>query len=105
MSADRGTGTPMASSLELNKLVAGVLTAGVIAVGSGVIASILYHPRGLEENAFSVIESEGEGAETVAAADAAPEESLPVLLASADPAAGETLSGQCTACHVFQEGG
>jgi cytochrome c2 len=95
----------MASSLELNKLVAGVLTAGVIAVGSGVVASILYHPRGLEENAFSVIDEGDEGAETVAAADAPAEESLPVLLASADPAAGETLSRQCTACHVFQEGG
>lgn len=93
----------MASSLELNKLVAGVLTAGVIAMGSGVVASILYHPRGLEENAFSVIESEAvaEGSETVAAA----EESLATLLASADPAAGETLGRQCTACHVFEEGG
>ena len=93
----------MASSLETNKLVAGVLTAGIIAVGSGVIASILYHPRGLEENAFNVIEieTEAEGAETVAAAEV----SLATLLASADPAAGETLGRQCTACHVFEEGG
>ena len=95
----------MASSLELNKLVAGVLTAGVIAMGAGVVASILYHPRGLEENAFKVIDEGAEGAETVDTADAAPEASLATLLASADPAAGETLGRQCTACHVFEEGG
>lgn len=95
----------MASSLETNKLLAGVLTAGIIAVGAGVIAGILYHPAGLEENAFNVIEAGAEGGETVETANAPVETPIEMLLASADPAAGEAITRQCTACHVFQEGG
>ncbi len=93
----------MASSLELNKLLAGVLTAGVIAVGAGVFSGLLYHPRPLTEHAFSVVVADDAG--DVADAEAVDEPSIEVLLASADPSAGQTITRQCTACHVFNEGG
>ena len=35
----------MASSLEVNKMLAAVLTAGIIASGAGVISRIIYHPH------------------------------------------------------------
>ncbi len=93
----------MASSLETNKLIAGVLTAGIIAVGAGVFAGILYRPQPLQQHAFSVVVPEEAPADTAAPEAEGP--SLAVLLASADPAAGETITRQCTACHVFNEGG
>jgi cytochrome c2 len=96
----------MASSLELNKLLAGVLTAGIIAVGAAVFSGILYRPQPLEEHAFNVVVPEDEGAASAdAEAETADEPALPVLLASADPSAGEAITRQCAACHVFNEGG
>jgi cytochrome c len=92
----------MASSLETNKLLAGVLTAGIIAVGAGVFSGILYRPQPLPQHAFSVVVEEPDVADAAAAPDEPP---LAVLLASADPAAGQTITRQCTACHVFEAGG
>lgn len=92
----------MASSLEFNKLIAGVLTAGIIASASGLVASLLYQPHAPEENAYKIdVES---GAET---ADEGGDEtpSIAVRLASADAGAGEAITRQCTACHTFDEGG
>ena len=93
----------MASSLELNKLAAGVLTAGIIAFGAAVFSGLLYHPRTLDQHAFRI--EVGDEEVDVAEAEAADEPSIAVLLASADPAAGEAITRQCTACHVFEEGG
>jgi cytochrome c len=92
----------MASSLETNKLLAGVLTAGIIAVGAGVFSGILYRPQPLPQHAFSVVVEELDVADVATAPDEPP---LAVLLAAADPAAGQTITRQCTACHVFDAGG
>jgi cytochrome c len=92
----------MASSLEGNKIIAAILTAGIIASGSGVISRILYSPHRLEEPVYLVA-----GAEPAAttAAPAEPDKPLPVLLAAADPAAGEKISAKCKACHSLEKGG
>lgn len=97
----------MASSLESNKIVAAVLTAGVIAMLSGFVAELIYHPQvELAENAYPIAAAP---AAVPGDAPAQEEESLqPIapLLASADPAAGEQLvSRQCASCHTFNEGG
>jgi cytochrome c len=93
----------MAASLETNKALAALLTAGIIASGSGVISRILYHPSMPEENAYviEVAEETGEG-EAAAEAEAPP---LPVLLAAASPEEGETEAKKCAACHSFEQGG
>ncbi len=98
-------GLSMASSLESNKIAAAVLTAGVVAMLSGFVAELLYHPRvELEENAYVV--AAADGGETPVAAAAAPMlEPIGALLAAADPAAGEKVAKKCTACHSFDEGG
>jgi cytochrome c len=95
----------MASSLEGNKILAAVLTAGVIAMMSGFIATLVYHPEHLEENAFPIATDTGEAGEDAAAAGGEPEESVLALLAEADPAAGEKAAKKCTACHTFDNGG
>lgn len=94
----------MASSLEGNKLMAAVLTAGIIAMGSGVFSRILYNPHFPEENAYRVEGLEGGGA--VAESSPAETEAKPlgVLLASADPGAGEAVAKKCASCHNFGKG-
>lgn len=96
-------GSPMASSLEGNKIVAAILTAGILASGSGVVSRILYSPHMPEENAFPVDVSAITAATTEDAAPAA--EPIAVRLAAADPGKGETAVRVCTSCHSFEEGG
>lgn len=90
----------MSSSLEGNKTLAAVLTAGIFAVGAGVVSGMIYHPADLDEPAYAV---EIASAETEAVeVEATP---LPILLASADAAAGEKVAKKCASCHSFDEGG
>ncbi|MEO3427549.1 cytochrome c family protein [Pelagibius sp. CAU 1746] len=96
----------MASSLESNKIAAAVLTAGVVAMLSGFVAELLYHPQvELEENSYVVAVSEGGPAEAAPADEGPSLEPIVPLLAAADPAAGEKVAKKCTACHSFDEGG
>jgi cytochrome c len=93
----------MAGSLEGNKLVAAVLTAGIVGVGSAVFAGLLYHPHELAEPVYRV-----EAAATEDGGEAAPaEEAQPigVLLASASVESGQAAAKKCAACHSFEEGG
>ena len=93
----------MASSLETNKILGAILTAGIFASGAGVASRILYHPTTPVEPAY-VIEiaagDEGGGGE-----EASADMSIAALLASADAASGEGVAKKCAACHTFDEGG
>lgn len=95
----------MASSLEFNKALAAVLTAGIIASGAGVFSRIIYHPDIPAERAYPIdmaaVEASGE-----AAADEQEEAmELSEVLAMADPGSGETAARKCAACHTFEQGG
>ena len=94
------------SGLEINKMVAAVLTAGIVASFSGFISYLLINPEMLAENAYPVeglMSAETEMAEA-ADEEAEPESVLP-LLASADAVAGEKVVKKCTACHTLDQGG
>lgn len=91
------------SGMELNKIFAAVLVAGIIAMVTGFVARQLVHPVELAENAYVV-----DTGETPAADAAQDEPALPdigALLANADPAAGEAQTRACAACHTFEKGG
>lgn len=91
-------------SLEFNKLAAGVLFAGILAMVSAFIADGLYEPKIPEKTAFA-IEVPEEGAAGASAA-AAPEVDINELMATADAARGESLAQKkCAACHTFDAGG
>ena len=94
----------MASSLETNKVLAALLTAGIIASGAGVVSRIIYHPTMPEENAYVIAVSD-EGAREGEAAAEATATPLPVLLAEASPEEGESETKKCAACHSFEQGG
>ena len=93
----------MASSLETNKILAAILTAGICASGAGVVSRIIYHPTVPEEPAYFIEVADtavdgGGGAEE-------PEVTLASLLPAADVAAGEKGAKKCAACHTFDDGG
>ncbi|WP_420402683.1 c-type cytochrome [Nisaea sp.] len=94
----------MSSSLEFNKIAAGVLCGGLLLMGVGKLAGVLVHPTDLEENAYP-IEVSGETAVAAAPAGPAPIEPILGLLATADIAAGEKGAKKCAACHSFDKGG
>jgi cytochrome c len=96
------------SFFEANKVVAALLTAGVVALTSGFIAELVYEAHEPSEHAYQIaaLDAAADSAGTESAAPAAaPEMSLAALLADADPAAGENVAKKCKACHTFEDGG
>jgi len=90
------------SSMELNKIVAAVLLAGVIAMTTGFLAELLVAPEELIENAYLVETGADEAGPTEEEEEQVP---LAVLLANADPAEGESFVRACASCHTFDQGG
>jgi cytochrome c len=89
-------------SLEVNKALAAVLVAGIGFMGATIIADYAVNPTLLSKPVIDI-------AAPPVAGNAAPVGDPPValLLASADPKAGEadTKKQGCVACHTFTEGG
>ena len=91
-------------SLEFNKAAAAVLTAGIVFMVSGVIASMVVKPTALHHTVLKI--ETGASQATAAGAKLEPLAPIAPLLASADAAAGEALAKkQCASCHTFTEGG
>lgn len=93
----------MASSLEGNKIMAAVLVAGIITVGSGVISRIIYAPHSIHENAYRVANAAVPSAAAPVAAAAV--EPIGVRLTAADTGKGAAGAKVCVACHSFEKGG
>ncbi len=90
-------------SMELNKVFGAVLVTGIAFMLSTVIADGLVHADKLSKPAITI---EGAAAQASTAGSPAPEVPIAVALASADPAAGESLTKKlCVSCHTFAEGG
>ncbi|MDH3660813.1 MAG: cytochrome c family protein [Alphaproteobacteria bacterium] len=94
----------MASSLETNKILAAILTAGIFASGAGVASRILYHPTAPEEPSY-IIEVAGGGEAAGGGGDGGETITVAALLPAADVAGGEKGAKKCAACHTFDEGG
>lgn len=83
---------------EWNKIFAAVLVAGILASGSGFIASKAVKPKDVAAHGSTEV------TEATAAAPQLPEPVL-ALIATADVERGKTLSKACAACHSFEKGG
>jgi cytochrome c len=91
------------NSMEVNKIFAAILTAGIAFSLAGFIGSLVVRPERLHHSAIRIGEVEATAA---APAPAEPAQPIGPLLASADVAAGERLARQqCGACHSFDQGG
>ncbi len=90
------------NGLELNKIAAAILVAGIIAMVSGILAEVLYEPEQPKTRGYSV-DVPAEGTAT-AAAEAPKIVELGLLLASASIDKGKEVSKKCAACHSLGKG-
>ncbi|NUR45642.1 MAG: cytochrome c family protein [Sphingomonas sp.] len=83
-----------------NTIAGWVLFAGIIALGSSIVASELFHPEKPEKGGYPIagVEEEGGGG-------AAAEQPIEFYLAKADPAKGQQIFNKCAACHNADKGG
>ena len=94
------------SSFELNKIIASVLVALIVAWVAGLLSSKLIEPKIPEKNAVAIATPPaGEQPAAAGNAQAAGPESLGPLLASASVDAGKDVAKKCAACHTFDKGG
>jgi cytochrome c len=92
-------------SLEVNKGIAAVLTAGIAFFLAGTIGDLLVSNREPEKTAIAIEMPTGGPSGGGAAAPAGPG-NINGLIATADPAAGEAFTKKvCVACHTFNQGG
>lgn len=86
--------------LQLNKIIAYVLIAVIIALVSGVIAKFSYRPLYEPFVRGYIVEITGG-----VSASGKKEVNILELIASASAADGEKVAKQCLQCHVFEKGG
>ncbi|HZT88561.1 MAG TPA: cytochrome c family protein [Stellaceae bacterium] len=92
------------SSFEWNKIIASVLTAMIVAMVSGILASKIVQPKLLEQPAYPIGPAETASA-PAAAAPAAPKlEPIGPFMAKADAAKGKEIAKVCLQCHTFNKG-
>ena len=83
-----------------NTIAGWVLFAGIVALGSSIVASESFHSEAPEQEGYA-IEGAQEGGEGAAEA----EKPIEFYLASADPTKGEQVFKKCAACHNADKGG
>jgi cytochrome c len=83
-----------------NTIAGWVLFAGIIALGSSIVAGEIFHSERPEKGGYPIegVVQEGEGG-------AAPEQPIEFFLAKADPAKGQQVFNKCAACHNAEKGG
>jgi len=91
-------------SFEMNKIFGALLGAMILAMASGIVASILVHPVSLEKPVYVVAGAAPEAAAPAEAKPAGPEPITP-LLAAANAENGKAIANKlCVACHTFDKG-
>lgn len=81
-----------------NTIAGWVLFAGIVALGSSIVAGEIFHSERPETMGYPIegVVEEGESGEA--------EQPIEFFLASADPAQGEQVFKKCTACHTIEKG-
>jgi cytochrome c len=83
-----------------NTIAGWVLFAGIVALGSSIVAGEVFHSERPEKMGYPIAGVQEEGAGTAAA-----EQPIEVYLAKADPAKGQQVFNKCAACHNADKGG
>ena len=94
------------SSFEWNKIIASVLTAMIVAMVSGILASQIIRPKHLEHPVYVPPGAEAGAAAGAAAPTqaAAGPEPIEKYMAKTDPAHGQQVAKVCLQCHTFGKG-
>ena len=91
-------------NIETNKIAGAVFGTLLFMVGINIVAGGMFAPHKPAVPGYDLPAPE-ENAAAAAGGAAAPAEPLPVLLAKADPAKGQSAAKKCAACHTFEKGG
>ncbi len=93
--------------LELNKIAASLLLAGVIAMSVGFITDILYSPDlDPEKRGYYVEVEEDDGGEAQKQKQEKEKEiDIAALMENADAEAGKSVFKKCSTCHTYKKGG
>ncbi len=83
-----------------NTIAGWVLFAGIVALGSSIVASEAFHSEKPEKPGYPI-----EGAEAEGTGGAEAEQPIEAYLAKADPAKGGDVFKKCAACHNADKGG
>lgn len=83
-----------------NTIAGWVLFAGIVALGSSIVAGEMFKAERPEKMGYPIAGAEEEGT-----GGAAAEQPIEVYLAKADPAAGQQIFNKCMACHNADKGG
>ena len=94
------------SAFELNKIIASILVAMIVAMVTGIVAQGVVHPIRLEKPAYLPPGAEGETGTAPASAAAAPAPLDPIapFMDKADAARGQQVAKVCLQCHTFNKG-
>lgn len=94
------------SSFEWNKIIASVLTAMIVAMVAGILASQIVRPKHLEHAVYLPPGAEeGAAAHGAAPTEAAKIEPIDPAMAKADAKHGQAIAKVCLQCHTFDKGG
>jgi len=91
------------SDLRVNKILGACLATGLVILGLQTVSETVFHAKGPEKPGYAVTIAEATGEGGAAAAETPPD--WGTVLASADVAAGQTVSTKCASCHTFNSGG
>ena len=93
-------------AFEWNKIIASVLTAMIVAMVSGILASKLVSPTRLEKPVYLPpgAEAGAKAPEAAPAEAAAGPEPIDQYMAKADAKKGEQIAKVCLQCHTFAKG-
>ncbi|MEO8454198.1 MAG: cytochrome c family protein [Sphingomicrobium sp.] len=83
-----------------NTIAGWVLFAGIVALGSSIVAGEMFLSERPEKMGYPIA-----GVEQAGAGSAAAEEPIEAYLAKADPGAGQQVFNKCAACHNADKGG
>lgn len=83
-----------------NTIAGWVLFAGIVALGSSIVAGELFHSERPEKMSYPI-----EGVQEAAGSTAPAEKPIEFYLASADAAKGQQVFNKCMACHNDVKGG
>lgn len=83
-----------------NTIAGWVLFAGIVALGTSIVAGEIFHSERPEKMGYPIAGVEQEGGSGGAA-----EQPIAVYLAKADPAKGQQVFNKCAACHNADKGG
>ena len=91
-------------SFEINKIVAAVLLAGLIAMVAGFVSRTLVHQDVPAVTAYTV-KGVGQPVPAAAPKEEPARDPIAPLLVAASAEKGKAVARKCTACHSFEQGG